>query len=158
MADYKNTLWLMQRTDPFCKCVSKLLLNGKAPSNEVDTFTHIKGLLYKHVIDSNLDFLALVIPKYWHFTVLVEAHDKWGHQEENRTYHLVKQQYYWKGINKDTCKYINNCALCKWWKARTQVYPLQMPDIPDRPFDKIAIDLVSDFNVFASGNQHILII
>ena len=30
--------------------------------------------------------------------------------------------------------------------------------IPDRPFDKIAIDLVSDLNVSASGNQHILTI
>ena len=31
--------------------------------------------------------------------------------------------------------------------ARTQVYPLQVADIPDRPFDKIAIDLVSDINI-----------
>ena len=33
-----------------------------------------------------------------------------------------------------------------------------MTDIPDRPFDKIAIDLVSNLNVSASGNQHILTI
>ena len=33
-----------------------------------------------------------------------------------------------------------------------------MTDIPDRPFDKIAIDLVSDFNISTSGNQHILTI
>ena len=59
-------------------------------------------------------------------------------------------------MNKDIWKYINNCALCKREKARTQVYPLKMTDIPDRPFDKIAIDLVSDINVSASGNQHIL--
>ena len=31
-----------------------------------------------------------------------------------------------------------------------------MTDIPDRPFDKIAIDLVSDLNISSSGNQHIL--
>ena len=55
-------------------------------------------------------------------------------------------------MNKDIHKYITNCALCKREKARTQVYPLQMTDIPDRPFDKIAIDLVSDLNVSASGN------
>ena len=53
---------------------------------------------------------------------------------------------------------INNCALCKREKARTQVYPLQMRDIPDRPFIKIAIDLVSDLNISTSGNQHILTI
>ena len=61
---------------------------------------------------------------------------------------------YVKGI----CKYITNCALCKKEKVRTQIYPLQMTDIPDKPFDKIATDLVSDLNVFTSGNQHILTI
>ena len=39
----------MQMTDPFYKCISKWLLNGKAPSYEADTFTYIKGLLYKNV-------------------------------------------------------------------------------------------------------------
>ena len=33
-----------------------------------------------------------------------------------------------------------------------------MTNIPNRPFDKIAIGLVSDLYVSASGNQHILII
>ena len=59
-------------------------------------------------------------------------------------------------MDKDICKYINNCALCKREKAWKQVYPLQMTDIPDRPFDKIAIDLVSDLNVSPSGNHHTL--
>ena len=48
--------------------------------------------------------------------------------------------------------------MCKREKAKTQVYPLQMTDIPDRPSDKMDIDLVSDLNVSASGNQHILTI
>ena len=55
-------------------------------------------------------------------------------------------------MNKDICKYINNCALCKMEKASTQVYPLQMTDIPDTPFDKIAIGLVTDLSVTTSGN------
>ena len=88
--------------------------------------------------------------------VLVEGFGKLGHQGVNRTYHLIKQQYDWKGMNKDICKYINSFALCKREKARAQAYPLQMADIPNRPFDKIAIDLISDLNVSALGNQHIL--
>ena len=90
--------------------------------------------------------------------VLVEVHEKLGHQGVNRTYHLIKHQYYWKGMNKDICKYINNCALCKREKARTKVYTQQMTDILSKSFDKIAIDLISDLNVFTSGNQHILTI
>ena len=66
----------MQKTNPFCKHISKHLSNGKAPQHETDLFTHIRGLLYKHVIDSGQKFLALVIPKSWKYTVLEEAHDK----------------------------------------------------------------------------------
>ena len=61
-------------------------------------------------------------------------------------------------MNKVICKYINNCALCKREKGRIQVYPLQMIDIPDRSFEKIAIHLVPDINASASGIQHILTI
>ena len=107
-------------------------------------------------MDSKQRFLVLVTSRSWNFTVLIEAHDKLGHQGVSRTYHLVRCQYYWKGMNKDIHKYINNCLLYKREKARTQVYPLQMTDIPNRPFNKIDKDLFSDLNVSASGNQHIL--
>ena len=93
--DQKDTLRLMQRMDPATKHISKRLLSGKVPSHEIDAFTHIKVLIYKHVMDSNQRFLAPVIPTYQCFMILVEAHDKLGHQGVNRTYHLVKHQYYW---------------------------------------------------------------
>ena len=70
----------MQKTDPFCKQISKCLSNGKVPKHETELFTHIKGLLYKDITDSGQKFLGLVIPKSWKYTVLVEAHDKLGHQ------------------------------------------------------------------------------
>ena len=111
-ADRLDALLQMQRTDPFCKCISKRLLNGKAPHHEFDTFTHMKGLLYKHVMDAGKQFLTLVIPKSWKYTVLVEAHNKLGHQGNSCMYCLIKRQYYWKGMNKDIRKYIANCILC----------------------------------------------
>ena len=85
--------------------------HGKA--HEFDTSTHVKGLLYKHVSDASKQFLTLVIPKSWKFTILVEAHDKLGHQGNNCMYCLIKCQYYWKGMNKDIRKYIANCILCR---------------------------------------------
>ena len=69
-ADCLQVLLQMQKTGPFCKSISKRLLNGKAPHHEFDTFTHIKGLLYKHVTDTGKKFLALVIPKSWKYTVI----------------------------------------------------------------------------------------
>ena len=148
----------MQRTDPFCRHISKCLFNGKAPQHETDVFTHRKGLLYKHIMDSGKQFLALVIPKSWKYTVLVEAHDKQGHQGNSCTYCLIKRLYYWKGMSKDIRKYIANCILCCREKAKVQHYPLQMTEIPDRPFGKIAVDLVTECNTSRSGNKHILTI
>ena len=157
-ADHLDALLQMQRTDPLCKCISRRLLNGEAPHHEFDTFTHIKGLLHKHITDAGKKFLSLVIPNSWKYTILIEAHDKLGHQGNPHTYCLIKHQYYWKGMNKDIHKYIANCVLCRQDKAKVQQYPLQLTEIPDRSFDKIAIDLVNDCETSTSGNKHILTI
>ena len=88
----------------------------------------------------------------------MEAHDKLGHQGNTHTYCLIKYQYYWKDMNKDICKYIVNCALCHREKGKIQNCPLQMRVIPNRPFHKIAIDLVTECETSTSGNKHILTI
>ena len=61
-------------------------------------------------------------------------------------------------MNKDIRKYIANCTLCYRDKAKIQNYPLQMMEIPNRPFDKIALDLVTECQTSISGNKHILMI
>ena len=82
----------MQSTDPFCKCIVKRLLNKTAPEHELKTFFNHNGLLYRYASDHSKDFCALVIPKAWRYTILVETHDKMGHQGNNQTYSLIKQQ------------------------------------------------------------------
>ena len=54
--DCLEALLQMQKTDPFCKCISRRLLNGKAPHHKFDTFSHVKGLLYKHVMGIGKSF------------------------------------------------------------------------------------------------------
>ena len=124
----------------------------------MDLFTHVRGLLYKHITDSGQKFLALVIPKSWKYTVLVEAHDKLGHQGNTHTYCLSKCQYYWKGMNKDIRKYIANCTLCCREKAKVQAYPLQMMEIPDRSFRHNCHRSSHWMQNSNSGNKHILTI
>ena len=69
--------------------LSDVCQTEKAPQHETDLFTHARGLLYEHITDSGQKFLALVIPKPWKFTVLVEDHDILGHQGNTRTYCLI---------------------------------------------------------------------
>ena len=76
-ADRLESLLQMQKKQTFSVSV---FLNvypmERHPSMRPNLFTHIKGLLYKHITDSGQKFLALVIPKSWKYIVLVEAHDK----------------------------------------------------------------------------------
>ena len=80
----------MQSTDPFCKHIMKRLLNRTAPKHELKTFFIHNGLLYRYASDHSKDFCTLVIPKAWRYTILVETHDKMGHQGNNQTYSLIK--------------------------------------------------------------------
>ena len=41
--DRLQALLQMQKTDPFCKQISKCLSNGKAPQHETDLFIHVRG-------------------------------------------------------------------------------------------------------------------
>ena len=61
-------------------------------------------------------------------------------------------------MGKDIRKYIAQCALCCREKAKVQAYPDQMTEIPVHPFDKIAINLVTECETSSSGNKHILTI
>ena len=92
----------------------------KHPSMKLIFSYMYKDYSYKHVTDSNKKFLGLAIPKSWKYTVLVEAHDKLGHQGTTCTYCLIKCQYYWKGMNKDIRIFIANCTLCHREKANVQ--------------------------------------
>ena len=59
-------------------------------------------------------------------------------------------------MNKDIRKYIANCTCCLRGKSRPT--HCQMTEISDRPFDKIAMDLVTECETCNSGNKHILTI
>ena len=41
-------------------------------------------------------------------------------------------------------------------EGQNSALPLKMREIPDRPFDKIPINLVTEFETSTSGNKHIL--
>ena len=61
-------------------------------------------------------------------------------------------------MKKDIRKYIANCTLCCREKARVQSYPLQMTEILEQPFDKIATDLATECETSTSCRKHILTI
>ena len=69
-------------------------------------------------MDSGKQFLALIILKSLKYTVLVEAHDKLGHQGNSQTYCLIKRQYYWKGMINTLGSILQTAYLAKEKKQR----------------------------------------
>ena len=123
-ADCLEALLQMQKTDPFCKCISKRLLNDKAPT------MNLIPLLMSKDSYTNMSQMLVKSPLLWSFLNLGNIQYSWKLTTNWVTKvihaHIAssKCQYYWKGMNKDIWKYIANCVLCQWEKANVQQYPL----------------------------------
>ena len=112
------------KNGPILQMLFKVTVGWKSTKTQGWSFHTCKGPALQTHHRLTPKFLALVIPKAWKYTVLLEAHDTLGHQESTWTYCLIKQHYYWKGMNKDIRKYIVQCALCCRGKAKVQAYSL----------------------------------
>ena len=125
-------------------------------------YSRVSGITKFGLVLSSLDDISALLTLVFCCCLCHQQHNlqlKYlGHQGNNHTYCLIKHQYYWKGMNKDIRKYIANCIFWRQDKAKVLQYPLQMTEIPDRPFDKITFDLVTDCETCTSGNKHILTI
>jgi hypothetical protein len=73
------------------------------------------------------------------------AHDNMGHFGKDKSYHLLKDDYYWPNMRKDLEEaYIPSCAECQWnksttWRPRGPLHPLP---IPDKRGDSVTLDFI----------------
>lgn len=54
----------------------------------------------------------LVLPHSLRATALRGTHDDAGHQGQSRTLHLVRQRFFWSGMDMDVKKYVSHCKRC----------------------------------------------
>ena len=54
----------------------------------------------------------MVIPTDMTSALLIEVHDKMGHNGPGHTYALLKRYHYWKGIKISVDKHMKNCYQC----------------------------------------------
>ena len=73
------------------------------------------------------------------------AHDKLGHFGTHKTYHALRDAFYWPGMRRALQHaYIPSCTECQKNKSNTRkpIGPLHPLPIPDRRCDSIAINFV----------------
>ncbi|GFO36843.1 Zinc finger protein [Plakobranchus ocellatus] len=89
--------------------------------------------------------------------VLQACHDSpiAGHLGINATKKRVCSRFSWPGIIRDVNKYVKSCDVCQKNCNKLPNLPIQIADIIDKPFDKVAIDIVGPMMMSDSKNRFI---
>ena len=77
---------------------------------------------------------ALIIASYYSLAI--------AHLGQDKTKKLIKERYYWLGIDDDIERYVSNCHACRRSKAPRDKTPglLYLLPILDRPWQHISVD------------------
>jgi hypothetical protein len=94
------------------------------------------GLLKRHG--------KLVVAEPVRIALIVTAHCgiTTAHPGKGKTKRLIKERYYWKGMDDDIERFVSNCAACHRSKTPRDKTPglLHSLPIPDRPWQHISVD------------------
>ena len=82
--------------------------------------------------------------------ILYELQD--SHQGIEEMTHVARSNIYWPGIDADIADYVRCCSICAKHKASQAVQPILPNDIPDGPWQELALDYFIHF-----GKDYLLI-
>lgn len=84
----------------------------------------------------------LVVPPFLTSQVISTAHE--AHPGIVRTKARLRERFWWPGMDKQGEVAIHNCIVCQAAdkSAKTAVTPLQPVPLPERPWKKVAVDIV----------------
>ena len=75
--------------------------------------------------------------------MLEMAHDKWGHEGEDRTLNLMQERCYWPGMTQEVRRYIKKRFRCITSKLPTTYdQPPQQYLIAFRPLEIVVVDFL----------------
>ena len=108
-------------------------------------------------------YTRICLPKSMIPQVLKEMHDEitgTAHAGYERTYKRVAETYYWPRMSTDIRKFVYSCSICQQIKhARHAPYrKLQPIPIPDKPFEVVTMDLITDLPESQKHNAIFMIV
>ena len=140
-----NINWMKeQRADPNLTVIIKLIESGQLQKRkqhgkdtpEVKSLLRIrkslklvKDILYRKTYTNNSSSKKvqwqLVVPKAYRSRALAGCHDDVGHQGRMRTLSLLRDRFYWPGMQADAMQHVMKCTRCLRRKTPSHVAPLQ---------------------------------
>lgn len=102
------------------------------------------------------------VPEGLRQKVIEEAHNPpaASHGGSDKTLELIKRYYFWPSMSSQIREFVSKCSLCKETKAPniTLRPPMGKPQIAERPFQTMYIDLLGPYPRSKAGNTVILIV
>lgn len=83
-----------------------------------------------------------------------------GHQGITKTFHRIRQNYYWEHLKRQIVEYIRQCRTCqlkKLVRLKTR-QPMILTDTPGAAFDKVALDILGPLPRTDNKNGYLLTI
>lgn len=144
--------------DPSLQEILRLLQPGTVipPSKQtmIRRYSLREGLLW-------YENTRLVVPKSLRLLILKEHHDTpvAGHPSWNVMYASLAHYYFWQNMSKDVRKYVQSCDACQRLKdGHHPPYGLLQPlQIPERPWESISMDFISQLPKTPRGSDSITV-
>jgi len=102
----------------------------------------------------------LVIPETLVPTVLKLLHEApmSSHSGVDKAIKTARSRYFFPRLASRVTEHVRRCQLCPLYKGSVSVpSPALTYDIPDRPFQRVSVDVLSGFSVSATGNRYLLV-
>ena len=157
-----NIDWMKeQRADPDLTVIIKLIESGQLQKRkqhgkdtpEVKSLLRIrkslklvKDILYRKTYTDNSSSKKvqwqLVVPKAYRSRALTGCHDDVGHQGRMRTLSLLRERFFWPGMQTEAMQHVMKCTRCLRRKTPSHVAPLQ-PIHVTQPLELVHMDYLS---------------
>ena len=151
----------LQRADPSLATIINLMESDqlykrkpyKKDSADVKSLLRIKkslvltkGILFRKSYTDNTSskkiIWQLVVPKTHRHKAILGCHDDIGHQGRVRTLSLLRERFFWPGMQVEATQHIANCPRCLKRKSTPQVAPLQ-PILVSQPLELVHVDYLT---------------
>ncbi|XP_055874549.1 uncharacterized protein LOC129924313 [Biomphalaria glabrata] len=154
--EFNNEEFKEQKKDPTLSRLYKKALTKINPESNNEPYLD-NGMLMKRSKNKHEIIEQIVVPQTYRKTIIESGHSKpfSGHMAVSRTKKRILQHFYWPSITKDVKKYVSTCHICqmKGPKGRHTQAPLQTVELTDKPFQKVAIDIIGPIPI-ESARKH----
>jgi len=144
------------KEDPVMQTLLTAVKRGYIKSNEMTVLKPYKDVFVEIGFADELLLKGerLIIPQSLQKAAVQLAHE--GHQGMVRTKAYLRSMMWFPGLDKLVEMTIRDCLACQSIKpSKTATAPLQMTELPNHPWEKVAMDF---FSISSNTNEHILVV